>query len=307
MPPPGTFDPTAATTRTPTTTRSWSDYLPDLGNTGRNLADLADAAGVVGLPLGMLGMARGGRVPGWRLVRDADNPNYFTILDPLERNVGEVEAWISHRMGRPDLVVKKMLVDHPAYPKALPGSQIAGMGNQIGAGPMRTIINQLFDYYPEAQKVNYWRATGGAAQGNPFKLYDIPGRLGDLAADAPSVSAAAEAAGAFPARPAPPPVFQEVPRSSGPMTLEEARDLIGELPPGPVPGREMSSLRRSSPPPPGPRREGDWYEFWRPGEDPAGRYPQSREPSPITPRRLTSATHGLTSASSALTWIDSSA
>src|SRR5262245_10005219 len=88
MPPPGTFDPTAATTRTPTTTRNWGDYLPDLSSAGRNIADLADAAGVVGLPLGMLGMARGGQVPGWRLVRDAENPNFFTIIDPFERNVG---------------------------------------------------------------------------------------------------------------------------------------------------------------------------------------------------------------------------
>src|SRR5262245_5759533 len=102
--------PEASVSRTPTTTLDPYYDLPDLSSLGRNLGDLADAAGVVGVPFGALGMLRGkgGMLieGGPRVIPHPTEEGHLQILDAAGKAIGKIDAWM--KRGGSELYVKLM-------------------------------------------------------------------------------------------------------------------------------------------------------------------------------------------------------
>jgi len=266
--------PEASVTRTPTTTLDPYYDLPDLSEYGRNLSDLADAAGVVGIPFGALGMLRGkaGILEGGpRVIPHPTQEGMLQIVDAAGNEIGKIDAWM--KRGMPELVVKFLGLSGEDLPEG--ASQLGGYTKSIGRTGMRSIVEQLLEHYPEAKTLQRLRATGATAPGGGFKRYTLPRRAGQF--DAPRGAEVLERSHPqedwpyirrIGPEPGTPP-FEEVPF--------EPRIDVSERGPS-------FSMTRESAPPPGPRREGDWYEFWRPGGEEPLPGPLTREArAPLMP------------------------
>jgi len=141
---------------------------------------MLDAAAMSGVTLGpLLGVVKNPKV-----VQTAEDT--FHILDEAGKPIGMAEAWMSRKSGVPQLIVKLLGFGEQAGEIAAPKSQLGTLKGKIGYTGMRNVIRQLFGYFPEAERVDYYRGTGASAGTDAaFKNYPIPGRTPIPAAPEP--------------------------------------------------------------------------------------------------------------------------